>query len=134
MEGKKKGRWVPGESGNPKGRPRGSNSSAELRAAISAHIPAILDRLAQLAVEGDVSAARLLLERTIPATRPVEAAVGLMLPSGLTAKGEAILNAVADGEIAPGQAATLVGALLSVSKLKEVDDLEERVKRLEDGL
>ncbi len=59
---KRPGRWKAGESGNPKGRPAGTGKVAEMRAAIAAHVPELLKALVVKALEGDVGAARLLLE------------------------------------------------------------------------
>ena len=36
------GRWKPGQTGNPKGRPKGTGKVAELRQAIEAKVPAIV--------------------------------------------------------------------------------------------
>jgi hypothetical protein len=62
----KKGGWKPGQSGNPSGRPPGSSESGRLRAAISEHLPEIIDQLVEKARGGDIQAARLLLERVLP--------------------------------------------------------------------
>ena len=51
--------WKPGQSGNPKGKPPGSGELQRLRAAIGAHVPEILEKLATAARDGDVQAARL---------------------------------------------------------------------------
>ena len=50
--------WKPGESGNPQGRKPGTGEVAKLRAAISEHVPAIIQSLAAAALSGDVAAAR----------------------------------------------------------------------------
>ena len=58
------GRWKPGQSGNPKGRPPGqgeAGTAAKLRRAIAEHVPAIVERLVDQAMGGDVGACRLLL-------------------------------------------------------------------------
>ena len=39
------GRWKPGESGNPKGRTRGSGEVSKIRAAIAARVPELLAKL-----------------------------------------------------------------------------------------
>ena len=54
----KRGRWKPGESGNPAGRRPGSGKVAELRESIAEHIPEIVSRLVEAAKGGDVGAAR----------------------------------------------------------------------------
>jgi len=126
------GRWKPGESGNPNGRPKGVGEIGRLRASIAADVPEILQALAGSAKAGDAGAARLLLERVIPAIKPTEFAQPPSLPDGgLTAQGQAILQAVAAGELAPGQGAQLIAAIGQLARTKEIDELEARIAALE---
>lgn len=131
----KKGRWKAGESGNPAGRKPGTGDVAKLRHGIAAHLPAIITALVSKAKDGDPQAARLLLERVLPALKPVEEPVVLGLPDGegLTAQGVAIVQAVGCGTIAPGQGATLLAGLGALARIREVDELERRIKALEDS-
>lgn len=131
----KTGGWKPGQSGNPNGRPPGSSETGRLRAAISEHLPEIIQQLVEKARGGDTQAARLLLERVLPPVKPIESTVELDLPEGatLTEQGEAIVRAVASGLLAPGQAGALLTGLGSVARLKEVDDLTARLEALEAG-
>lgn len=129
---KKPGRWRAGQSGNPKGRPAGVGKVAQIRAAIEAHVPELLKALVTKALGGDVGAARLLLERTIAPLRAVESAQALTLPDGtLTEQGRAVLKAVAAGELAPAQGASLLSAIGSLARVSEIDELLTRVEALE---
>lgn len=124
--------WKPGQSGNPNGRPKGSGEVAQLRAAIAAQLPDLLTALMQRALEGDVGAARLLLERTLAPLKAIELAQPLKLPSGtLTEQGRAVMAAVSKGELAPSQGAALVGALGALARVAEIDELAARVAELE---
>lgn len=126
------GRWKAGESGNPKGRPKGSGQVAQLRAAIAAQVPALLDKLMRQALEGDTSAARLLLERAVAPLKAVEQPQALALPDGsLTAQGRAVLRSVASGELAPGQGAALLAGIGTLARVSEIDELAARVAALE---
>ncbi len=126
--------WRPGESGNPKGRPKGTGQVAKLREAIAEHVPAIIERLTAQALEGDVQAARLLLERTVAPLKAMEPTQPLSLPDGtLTAQGRAVLAAVAGGELAPGQGAQLLAAIGALARVSEIDELTERITRLEEN-
>lgn len=126
------GRWKPGESGNPKGRAPGTGEVAKLRAAIAGRVPEILDKLMQQALAGDTSAARLLLERAVAPLKAIEQAQALALPDGtLTAQGRAVLRSVADGELAPSQGAALLGAIGTLARVTELDELESRIAALE---
>ena len=103
MTTKRPSQWKPGQSGNPRGKPAGSGELQRLRAAISEHIPGIIDELVSAARGGNVQAARLLLERTLPPMKPVELAQPLALPDGsLTQKAHGILDAADAGLLAPG--------------------------------
>lgn len=124
--------WKPGQSGNPKGRPAGSGEVAKLRAAIADRVPDLLSKLMAQALEGDTAAARLLLERAIAPLKAAEQPQALTLPDGtLTDQGRAVLAAVAAGELAPGQGAALLGAIGTLARVAEVDELARRITALE---
>lgn len=125
-------RWAKGKSGNPGGRKPGTGKVAELRAAIAKDIPAIVKSLTAAAKGGDVAAARLLLDRVLPALKPVEEVVIVPLAGDtLTDHGRAALNAIAGGQLAPGQGAALLVAMGALAKLVEADDLDRRIEALE---
>jgi len=127
------GRWKAGESGNPAGRKPGTGEVAKVRAAIAAQVPALLAKLMTQALEGDTSAARLLLERAIAPLKAAEQPQALTLPDGsLTDQGRAVLASVAAGELAPGQGAALLGAIGTLARVAEVDELAARVAALEE--
>jgi hypothetical protein len=124
--------WKPGQSGNPKGRPAGTGEVGKLRAAIAKRVPDLLDAMMAKALDGDVGAARLLLERAIAPLKAIEQAQALALPDGtLTAQGRAVLRSVADGELAPSQGAALLGAIGTLARVTELDELESRIAALE---
>lgn len=126
------GRWKPGQSGNPAGRPPGKGDVAKLRADIADRVPQLLGQLFTQAMAGDVGAARLLLERAIAPLKAIEAPQALHLPDGtLTEQGRAVLGAVAAGELAPGQGAALLGAIGTLARVTEVDELTRRIEKLE---
>ena len=131
-EKKKPGRWRPGESGNPKGKPPGRGEVAKLRAVIAERVPELLAAMMTRALDGDVGAARLLLERAIAPLKAAEQAQALSLPdSTLTNQGRAVLAAVAAGELAPGQGAQLLTAIGSLGRIAEIDELTARITALE---
>ena len=128
------GRWQPGQSGNPDGRPPGTGEVAKLRASIAAKVPDILAKLTELAMAGDVQAARLLIERVLPPVKAAELPVEMSLgEGGLSDQARQMLAAAAGGVLAPDQAAALIGALAAVAKITETDELMKRVERLEEA-
>jgi len=64
-------KFLPDQSGNPNGRPKGTGTIAKLREAIQDEIPEIIDALVAAAKSGDVSAAKILIDKVIPTLRPV---------------------------------------------------------------
>ena len=129
---KRPGRWKAGESGNPAGRKPGTGEVAKIRAAIAKRVPDLLDAMMAKALDGDVGAARLLLERAIAPLKAIEQAQALTLPDGtLTDQGRAVLRSVADGVLAPSQGAALLGAIGTLARVTEMDELESRIAALE---
>lgn len=125
--------WKHGQSGNPKGRPKGSiNISTRLRKMID--VESILKKLQSAALTGDVQAARTLLERALPVYRataePVKVA-GIHGAKTLTDKACVVLEAVADGRVPPDIGAQLVAAIGTVARVAEVDELLDRIEALE---
>lgn len=126
-------RWQPGQSGNPNGRAVDAKL-AEFRKAIAEHVPDIIRQMATQAINGDTQAARLLLERAIPVVRPE--ASKIVLPEleqaeGFTAKADALLTAIAQGELAPDVAAHILTGLAQAARTTEIDELERRILALE---
>ena len=126
------GRWQPGQSGNPAGRRPGTGEIARLRAAIAERIPEIVSKLTDLAIAGDVQAARLLLERVLPQLKAVETPVEVALSSGtLSEQARLMLSAAAGGALSTGQAASLISALAAVARITETDEMVRRIEALE---
>ena len=131
-EVKSKG-WKPGQSGNPKGKTPGSGELQKLRATLAGDVPAILAGLVMAAKGGDVQAARLILERVLPPVKAIEQPQALTMPANgtLTAQGQAVLLAVAAGELAPNHGAALLGAIGTLARVTVIDELEARLTKLE---
>ena len=51
--------------------------------------------------------------------------------ASLTDQGRAVLASVAAGELAPGQGAALLGAIGTLARLTEIDELTARITALE---
>jgi len=124
--------WKAGQSGNPKGRPPGRSPITKMRESLAGDVPEILAALVESAKAGDPQAARLILERVLPALKPTEQTQALSLPDGtLTEQGRAVLAAVAAGELAPTQGAALLGAIGTLARVSEIDELTARIAALE---
>lgn len=122
----------PGESGNPAGKPPGTGKIEPLRAAIREHVPEIIKAMVTQAKAGDVGAAKLLLERTLPPVKPVQEPAPVALEGAtLTEKAGSILDAVSTGRLSVSDAKALLEALAAVAKIAEVDELTRRIEVLE---
>lgn len=129
--------WKPGQSGNPAGKKPGSRNRATqmVLALMETGAEEITQAVIQAAKDGDLSAARLVLERLAPPLR--ERPVSLALPATDTAEGisqaqQAVLEAVGAGELLPGEGQVLAGILEGRRKALETLELERRVAALEE--
>jgi hypothetical protein len=105
-----------------------------LRADIGRALPDILAGLIEKAQAGDTAAAKLLLERCMPAIKPVELPEAVPLEGEtLTDQGRAVLRLLSTGELGPGQAAALLGAIGQLARVAEIDELARRIDALERG-
>jgi hypothetical protein len=124
------GRFLPGSPPGP-GRPRRTDAEAVQREAIRAALPGIVNRLIESAEGGDIQASRLLLDRVMPALKPVAPPVEVALGDDLTQASGAVLAALTDGSIGTDQASDLAGVLSALARVKEITELESRVAALE---
>lgn len=126
-------RFKPGQSGNPAGRPKGSGVAGKLRKAIEAEAPQIIEALIAQARGGDVTAARILLDRVLPSLKAETAPVTIpgMDAGSLSERAQAALDAAERGEVAPDTAAALVGAVGGLARIIETSELEQRITALE---
>jgi outer membrane protein OmpA-like peptidoglycan-associated protein len=123
------GRFRKGTSGNPGGR---SGKSAQMRKKLEGGAADAVKTIIEAAKEGDMQACRLILERVVPASKPVFQPVTFDLDdSDLSAAARSILRAVAGGTLPADQGKTLLDGLASVAKVIEVTELREMVERLE---
>lgn len=130
--------WKPGESGNPRGKPKGAiNKTTRLAMELfEGGIKNIAEVVIKQAKDGDLAAARLVLDKLVPNAR--ERAVELPglpsteSPAGVAEAQAAILQAVASGDLTPGEAATLSGIVESRRKAIETQELELRIQALEE--
>lgn len=130
----KSGRFAEGVSGNPTGRPTGSGLSGQLRRAIGDEINDILLIVIEQAKAGDLTASKLLLDRVLPSLKPEAQTIQLSELSGggdLLDKAGAIIHAAGNGDIAPDVAAQLIGAVSTLGRIKEINELEQRLDLLE---
>lgn len=125
------GQFLPGQSGNPNGRPRNSQNSTRLR--LRDDVDSIAEVIVGKALDGDVAAAKLVMERVVPRLRATTAPITVDCPrdAGPLPMAESILRSALAGEISPDTAAQLVGVVSQLSRLAEVEELKVRLVALE---
>lgn len=107
------GKWRPGQSGNPSGRPSNAASLTAMRAELAEHLPGAIATIAALAKSGDVAACRVIIERCLPPLKPAELAPPVDL-TGCTTHAERVSTVMAAsdrGEITSAQLVALLDAL-----------------------
>jgi hypothetical protein len=122
-----------GVSGNPSGRPKDSGKIAKLRAAIVAELPGIISTLLIQAKAGDIQAAKLLIDRAMPALKPQSEPVVFSIAAndGLAGIGQSIIDSVSRSEIPADIGSQLITALGTQARIIETDELMKRIEELE---
>lgn len=123
-----------GQSGNPKGRRKAHLGCQKLRDLISEHSEALVKRLLMAAVnDGDVQAAKLLIDRAIPPLKSIELPTPVAIPpdGSLAEQGRAVMVALSRGKLPVSQASALLSGLATLGRLFEVDEILERLGRAE---
>lgn len=127
-----RGRFQPG---NPGRRPGSKNRrTALLEQMAQQDGAAVLRAVIDAAMKGDLVAARLVLERIYPA--PKGRRIGIDLPpvtsaADLIGAFNALVAALAKGELATDEAAAVANVLESNRRMMETADIERRVAALE---
>lgn len=110
------GRFRPGQSGNPAGRPKGVKNKASLliELLIAGRLDDIVAKLVEQATWGDVRAIGMCLDRIAPARR--EAPIRIDLPEIRTLAdaadaSAALISAVAEGSMTLGEADRAMGLI-----------------------
>ena len=131
------GNWKPGQSGNPAGKAKGTlhHATRAAMALLDGEAEALTRKAIEKAKEGDGAALRLCLERIIPARK--DRSVSLALPKLETAADSlravgAIIEAVASGELTPGEGGDVVRIVEAFARSAETIALEARIKALEE--
>jgi hypothetical protein len=128
--------FTSGKSGNPLGRPKGSRNKTTMavEAVLDGEAKGIARKAVEKALEGDMAALRLCLERVLPPRR--DRPVVFDLPkienvNDLVFASSAILRACASGTLSPGETVEIMGLISSHVRVLEMTDIEARLTALE---
>lgn len=128
-------RGRPFQPGNP-GRPRGARHKSTVLAEklMGDDVENVVKAVIDAARSGDMTAARIILDRLMPARkgRPVEIALPAVKTAADVLAGlEAVLDHVAEGGITPEEGATVASILEQKRRALELVEIEQRVAALE---
>jgi hypothetical protein len=128
--------WKPGQSGNIKGKPVGARNKATVAvlALMESGAREITEAVVEAAKGGDLVAARMILDRLAPPAK--ERPISIDLPDiatveGVSAAQQVIVQAVAAGDLLPGEGTALAGIVENRRKAIETEELERRIAVLE---
>lgn len=128
-----------GQSGNPRGKKPGTLSKATvaMQTLLQGEGEVLTRKCVELALDGDMTAMRLCLERITPPVRelPLEFKLPCINSAEKLSKATArILKEVSLGNLTPGQGESITRLLGHHQKALEISDLDTRLKVLEDAL
>jgi hypothetical protein len=128
-------RGRPFQQGNP-GRPKGSRNrtTLALEALLDGEAEALTRKAIEMALDGDPTAMRLVMDRIMPPRkeRPVLFSLPKLETAGDAVKATAALaEAVANGDITPGEAGELAKLVDGFTKAVELHEIQQRLDKLE---
>lgn len=128
-------RGRPFQPGNP-GRPKGARNrtTLALEALLDGEAEAITRKAVAMALTGDTTAMRLVMDRIMPPRkdRPVLFAMPKLETAADAVKASAALvDAVAAGDITPAEAGELAKLVDGFTKAVELHDIQQRLEKLE---
>jgi hypothetical protein len=125
-----------GQSGNPSGKPPGTRHRVTLLAEklMADDAEGVVQTVIEAAKAGDMTAARLILDRIAPPRRgsPVSFALpAIKTAADVTKALSAVVASIASGELTPEEATAVSGVIETKRKAIETQEPEKRVAALE---
>lgn len=135
----KSGKFSKGNSGNPKGRPKGARNKATLaaEALMDGDAGAITKKTIELAKAGDMTAIRLCLERILPPRkyRPLQVTMPkIEQPEDILKAVNTVLSAVTSGKIMTDEADALMRTVEAARKAMETEGLHQELDKMQKRL
>ena len=125
----------PFETGNP-GRPKGARNKTTMaaEALLDGEAEGLTRKAIELALEGDMAALKLCLDRIVPVrkTRPVKFHLPTIeTPDDVLKAMQSIIQSVADGDTTPDDAQSVMALLDQTRRTQEHVDFDKRLTALE---
>ncbi|WP_181707639.1 DUF5681 domain-containing protein [Chthonobacter rhizosphaerae] len=126
--------FAPGNPGRPKGSRNRTSLAVELL--LEGEAEQLTRKAIDLALAGDTVALKLCIDRLAPPRK--DRPVRFEIPASnaladVVQVADAVIRAVADGEVTPAEAASAMAVLEGYRRLRETAELEARVAALEAG-
>jgi hypothetical protein len=111
-----------GQCGNPNGRPSGRTAGARIRQAIEGRADELINAIMQQALNGDMAAAKILIDRVCPVLKPSEQPIvfDLVDDDKLLDVAQTLLNAVSRGELRPEDCEGALDMVRTKERLQEI--------------
>lgn len=129
-------RFKKGQSGNPRGKPKGSRNKSTLaaEALLEDSLEKICRRIEEEALNGNMQAAKMILERFLPPRK--DRLIRIDLPEiktyeDILSASNLVLSAVCKGKISPSEGETLSRAIALHAQTLEASELEQRLQTIE---
>lgn len=131
-----RGRWAPGNRGNPAGRPKGSRNKVTefCELLLDDQADRIVQAVIRKACAGHGTAMQLCVDRLMPARRDRHVAFAMPAIASLkdlSGAQEALLQQTSSGVLTPSEGATVAGLLEARRRVLETVQLEERLAAIE---
>lgn len=127
--------WRRGMSSpNPSGRPKGIiDKRMKVNQALLNQSEDITNVVIQSALKGDMQAASLVLSRIAPTLKAQSETVQFELDSTapVTEQAQSVLQAIANGLVAPDIGKQIIEAINALSGIRQIDELAQRIEALE---
>ena len=122
-----------GPSPNPRGRLPGRTATQKVQAALNDGSLEVTEVVLEAAKAGDMQAAGMVLARVSPSLRSQSQTVQFEFDPSLpiARQIEAVLAAVAAGQVAPDVGQTIIASIGTLSSVRKDEELEQRIIQLE---
>lgn len=126
--------FIKGQSGNPKGRPRGIiDKRQRMQKALGEGADALIAVIKARALDGDMQAAGLVLSRLVPTMKADGALIQFEFDATLpiAKQAEQVLAAIADGKLSAESGKAIIDAIHQLGDIRATEELEARLVALE---